>query len=480
MSFYKKIPHNTTHMKKQYENRIANIFSISDVLLSILSFVVAYFIRKYFFDRGLSYSEQYITLALLMLPMWYILFKFANLAEFNRTKSYSVLLFEYIIVVVIGMGILFLFIFAFKLDDISRVVLFIFGGLYLILLFTSKVLLYEYLKRFGKTDSARINALLIADKTSADFIKLLKNSNDWGYNIVSIATNTPEIEAEFGGDTKIIPHNEQIGHEIANQVIDEVIYCKNDFKQHEIKELIYSCQEVGVDFILNSEIFSMIANKAHLAYFGELPAMALKNTPSDRIALKIKHITDFLMAFFGLLLLSPVLLVVAVLIKVTSPGPVIFKQKRVGLRGREFSMYKFRTMVKNAEALKAKLEDQNEMDGPVFKIKNDPRLTPIGAFLRKTSIDEIPQFFNVLKGEMSIVGPRPPVPDEVKKYERWQIRRLSMRPGITCIWQVSGRNQIGFDDWMKMDLLYIDNWSLKLDLVLLFKTIRTIFERSGE
>jgi len=161
-------------------------------------------------------------------------------------------------------------------------------------------------------------------------------------------------------------------------------------------------------------------------------------------------------------------------------SPIFFKQKRVGLRGRTFYMYKFRTMVTNAEELQASLMKYNEADGPAFKIKNDPRITKIGGFLRKSGLDELPQFINVLIGDMSLVGPRPPVPDEVKQYERWQLRRLSMKPGITCTWQIKpNRNEISFEDWMKMDLQYIDNWSNKLDLMLFLKTIKTMIKGGG-
>jgi lipopolysaccharide/colanic/teichoic acid biosynthesis glycosyltransferase len=173
------------------------------------------------------------------------------------------------------------------------------------------------------------------------------------------------------------------------------------------------------------------------------------------------------------------MLFIAILIK-SDGGPVFFLQKRSGLNGRQFYCYKFRTMVVNAENLQSSLISQNEQKGPVFKIKNDPRITKVGQFLRKTSLDEIPQFINVLKGEMSVVGPRPPIPSEVKQYERWQNRRLSMKPGITCIWQVSGRNNIPFDQWMKMDMQYIDTWSLKLDFVILLKTLRTVVSGEGQ
>jgi exopolysaccharide biosynthesis polyprenyl glycosylphosphotransferase len=224
----------------------------------------------------------------------------------------------------------------------------------------------------------------------------------------------------------------------------------------------------------------MSATKAHLNHFDETPFLTFDNTPADHFAFRLKNTLSVMTAFFILLIWSPVMLTIAFLIKITSKGPVFFKQKRVGLRGRTFYMYKFRTMVANAEDLKNQLMDANEADGPVFKIKDDPRITRIGKFLRKSGLDELPQFFNVLIGDMSLVGPRPPIPAEVQQYERWQLRRLSMKPGITCTWQIKpNRNNISFEDWMKMDLQYIDNWSNKLDLVLFFKTIRTMIKGSG-
>jgi lipopolysaccharide/colanic/teichoic acid biosynthesis glycosyltransferase len=164
----------------------------------------------------------------------------------------------------------------------------------------------------------------------------------------------------------------------------------------------------------------------------------------------------------------------------TSKGPVVFKQARVGLRGRQFSLYKFRTMIVNAEKLKKDLEAENEMDGPVFKIKDDPRVTKLGRFLRRTGLDELPQLFNILKGEMSLIGPRPPLPSETTQYKRWQLRRLSIKPGLSCFWQIKpDRNNIKFEKWMELDLAYIDNWSLRLDFIILLKTIKTVFQRSG-
>jgi exopolysaccharide biosynthesis polyprenyl glycosylphosphotransferase len=199
-------------------------------------------------------------------------------------------------------------------------------------------------------------------------------------------------------------------------------------------------------------------------------------TKEDGIIYKYsKRLLDIICSLLGLIILSPILLIVAILIKLESKGPVIFSQKRVGLNENEFKMYKFRSMVENAEELKEKLAKQNEMSGPMFKMKEDPRVTKVGKFIRKTSIDELPQLINVLKGDMSLVGPRPSLPKEVEKFESWMLDRLSVKPGLTCYWQVSGRNNIDFQDWMKLDLQYVEDRSFLLDLKLIFKTFFVLF-----
>jgi exopolysaccharide biosynthesis polyprenyl glycosylphosphotransferase len=200
----------------------------------------------------------------------------------------------------------------------------------------------------------------------------------------------------------------------------------------------------------------------------------------DGLSMILKRCVDTLGAFAALILLSPVFVAVAIAVKFCSKGPVFFRQERVGINKRKFHIYKFRTMISDAEAMMPKLEQQNEMDGPVFKIKNDPRITPVGRFLRRTSIDELPQLFNVLIGEMSLVGPRPlPVRDFQGFNEDWQRRRFSVRPGITCLWQINGRNAITFEQWMKMDIQYLDEWSLWLDLKILALTIPAVLKGTG-
>ena len=205
----------------------------------------------------------------------------------------------------------------------------------------------------------------------------------------------------------------------------------------------------------------------------------LENIEENKENLKFYEIfkrgIDIIGAGSGLLLLSPVIAIVACAVKFTSKGPVFFSQKRVGKNGELFDMYTFRSMVVTAEELKEKLAHQNEMSGPMFKMKDDPRVTKVGKFIRKTSLDELPQLWNVLKGDMSLVGPRPSLPKEVAQFEKWMYKRLSVKPGLTCFWQVSGRNNIDFEDWMKLDIKYVDERNIWIDIKLIFKTVLVLF-----
>ena len=189
----------------------------------------------------------------------------------------------------------------------------------------------------------------------------------------------------------------------------------------------------------------------------------------------VKRISDIFLSLIGLIILSPILLIVAIAIKLESQGPLIFSQERVGKDRKNFKMYNFRSMVVNAEEIKKKLKHKNEMSGPMFKMKDDPRITRVGKFIRKTSIDELPQLVNVIKGDMSLVGPRPSLPEEVKEFEPWMMKRFEVKPGLTCYWQVNGRNKIGFEDWMKLDIYYVNNRSVAVDTKLIFKTFFVLF-----
>ena len=247
----------------------------------------------------------------------------------------------------------------------------------------------------------------------------------------------------------------------------------------EMQACIRTCERFGVPFAIPACEFRLErarVNESHAVSDGYLH---YRSTSGKSYEHGMKRLFDIVVSATALCLLLPLFAVLAVLIRITSRGPVLFRQVRVGLRGRHFNMLKFRSMVSDAESLRALLAKSNEQRGPVFKMMRDPRVTAVGRFLRKYSIDELPQLVNVLRGDMSIVGPRPPLPAEVEEYEAWQSRRLSVRPGLTCIWQVSGRNQISFEDWMYLDMRYIDHWSLGMDLSLIFRTVPAVLSGRG-
>jgi exopolysaccharide biosynthesis polyprenyl glycosylphosphotransferase len=259
-----------------------------------------------------------------------------------------------------------------------------------------------------------------------------------------------------------------------------VLYIKKKIITSEVRETARSCEELGVTFLLKYKDSKFNLTNAIKTDIADEKFLTFINIPHNPYPLAIKKIMDIIVSLMLIILFAPFLIAFGLLIKLTSPGPIIFKQARVGLRGRQFNLYKFRTMVSNAESIRKELGEMNEMDGPVFKIKDDPRITRVGKFLRNTGLDELPQLFNILKGEMSLIGPRPPLQSETIQYKRWQLRRLSVKPGLSCFWQIKpNRNSIKFEQWMEMDLAYIDNWSPRLDFIILLKTIKTVFLRSG-
>lgn len=468
-------------MVREREDLGSQIFGIIITAISLLSFVLAFFAVRAYSGTEIKYDTQYITVVLLIIPIWYYGINRTNLTKFYRAKDSIIIMLESGLFVLAGTGILAGFTILFQLNNINLSILLFFAAIDFLLLNLLIIFSYGYHKNLMDKGMNTRNVIVIADQNCVDFVEKLFLHKEWGYRIMAIISDAEIINEVFGTRVKVIDQTNSLSNLIKTHVVDEVLYCKNDIHQDEIKTLVYACEEIGVIFRLQSAFFQMASTKTHLSYYDDIPFLTFVNTPVNKAAHQWKFVVDIVASFFIILIWSPVLLFIALAIKFTSKGPVIFSQKRVGLRGREFNIYKFRTMVQDAEKLKALLEAQNEMDGPVFKIKNDPRITPIGRFLRKSGLDEIPQFFNVLKGDMSLVGPRPPLPKEVEQYERRQLRRLSMRPGITCIWQIApNRNSISFEEWMKLDLQYIDSWSLKIDFLLLFKTFQTVVRGSGQ
>jgi len=262
------------------------------------------------------------------------------------------------------------------------------------------------------------------------------------------------------------------------RIVDEIVFAVDSGRLADLEETLLLCEEEGVRTRIHMELFPHLHSRVHLERLENEQMLTFASAPHDEVRLMIKRGLDITIALGALAILWPLLLVIALLIRVNSPGPAIFRQERSGLNGRRFVLFKFRTMVKDAEAQKAALEHLN-VKQTAFKIPNDPRVTGVGKWLRRFSLDELPQLWNIVRGEMAIVGPRPPLPEEVDHYERWQRRRLRMRPGLTCLWALAGRDSLGFEDWMRLDLKYIDEWSLRLDWAIILGTLPRVLSGRG-
>lgn len=313
--------------------------------------------------------------------------------------------------------------------------------------------------------------------TARAIVRTMSAHPEWGYEFAGYVVDGEAPDAL--DRRKLLGDLDDLERLLKTAVLDEVIFAVPGERLPAIAELVLVCEELGVSARVCMDLFAArIATRAVEDLDG-IPLLALSTVPQDALALAAKRALDLAISFVALLVLSPLLAGVAIAIRLDSEGPVLFRQRRVGRNGREFTLLKFRSMYRDAEARLEVLKARNEATGPVFKMRDDPRVTRVGRFIRRTSIDEFPQFWNVLRGEMSVVGPRPPLPSEVQQYQRRHLRRLSVKPGITCTWQVSGRSGIGFDRWMELDLSYIDNWSLWRDFKILARTIPAVLSGRG-
>jgi exopolysaccharide biosynthesis polyprenyl glycosylphosphotransferase len=297
--------------------------------------------------------------------------------------------------------------------------------------------------------------------------------------VVGYLTTTKGEESASG--LPILGSFEELPQLLQTRIVaDEIIFSgAHRSNYQEFEPMVRLCEELGIRTRVAAEFFPASTSRVSLEFLEHLPLITFSTVPEHHIAIIAKRIVDFLVAAILLIVSSPLMLVTAALIKLTSPGPVFYSQVRCGRYGRRFRLVKFRTMVDGAEDKLWEIKHLNEMEGPVFKMRNDPRVTSVGRVLRQFSVDELPQVWNVIKGEMSMVGPRAPLPEEVENYTTKQRRRLSVKPGITCLWQVSGRNDIDFNKWMELDLHYIDNWSFWLDLRIMLMTIPAVFTGRG-
>lgn len=481
-------------MLREKSGLLLTVHKTIDVLLVVTAFLAAYFIKKYLLPgdlRGLTTWPNYYLILVLAIGLHYLAFQAFSMYSPYRNQTFGQIFNKIVKSVLCGTIALLFCLYLIHYHDISRLFITIFACTLTILLTISKATIYNTLKYHRKRDYNTRSVLIVGCKDMAvEMIKAILKNPGSGYKIMGcLQTNCKDkplpIGAEVYRGVKVIGPLSDYEAILTDKAVDELIFALRIETIDNINKIIHYAEELGInvrimpDFQIQRIMYRPETARIYLDQFVGMPTIALSSTTPREGELVIKTFIDYFAASLGLLVLSPLLLVIGVLIKTSSPGPVLFSQVRSGLNGRQFKMYKFRTMYQDAEQKLDELKEHNEMHGPVFKMKDDPRITPIGKFLRKTSLDELPQLINVLKSEMSLVGPRPPIPEEVEQYKPWQRRRLSMKPGLTCIWQVSGRNNIDFEDWMRLDLQYIDNWSLWLDMKLFALTIREVIIPNG-
>jgi exopolysaccharide biosynthesis polyprenyl glycosylphosphotransferase len=460
------------------------IFGLVDAMVLVLALFAAFAVRSFVAIPGL-YSglgvdlPTHTWLLTVGIPVYWLLayghklYDPAAMRGRASTAAALVWVFGYLT------AILGLAIFIFQVKTFSRAIFFLFLGIGLILLVAVRVTLEWLGKRTGRDAADLRSVLIVGTGPQAQEVreKLLAHE-ELGMHIVghlpgpfpAPMTVEPELIVGTLTDLKKI---------IEDRVVDDVVFAIPVVESLSCEREIGWCEEVGVTVHLRADLVRTLFARMYPTDLDGTPMLTVSATPRQPAALLLKRVIDLVASAAAIVVLSPAFLITAILVKATSRGPLFFRQTRVGLNGRLFTLYKFRSMYRDAEARRAALEDRNEMSGPVFKIKDDPRITPVGKWIRRFSIDEIPQFWNVLFGDMSLVGPRPPIPEEVRKYERWQRRRLSMKPGITCLWQVSGRNAVDFENWMRLDLAYIDTWSLRLDVQILLRTVPVVLTARG-
>ncbi|MEM1082936.1 MAG: sugar transferase [Verrucomicrobiota bacterium] len=375
----------------------------------------------------------------------------------------------------------------FSVKSINNVNIFLFWGGVTVAGVLTRLLVRMFLMGARKSGyNYRFLLVIGANERSRELAERIERSPELGYKLVGFVAETDEAAGEWreldDPRRRVLGTLDNLKDVLTSQEIrvDEMMVCLPvEARFTDIARIVKHARDLGVVLRLLPDLDdSSLLRKMHVE---ELDGECVITMFRERLLfqLLLKRMADIAISVIALTVLSPLMFLVAVIIKITSPGPVFFSQKRVGMNKRAFKLFKFRSMVVDAEAKKAELAHLNEIDGPAFKMAHDPRITRIGAFIRKTSIDELPQLLNVLRGEMSLVGPRPPLPEEVDEYEWLFRRRLSVKPGITCVWQVSGRNNISFERWMEMDHEYIENWSLLLDFKILLQTIPAVLLRRG-
>ncbi|MBP1619565.1 MAG: Undecaprenyl-phosphate galactosephosphotransferase [Acidobacteria bacterium] len=458
-----------------------------DELLTAASFLAAHQLRSQLgpvllpsvFPGGLYPLSTYLPLLPFVLVVWGLLLTALRAAAPGEAFSLPREIGRVLRAVALGVLVVAAAGYLLRLEFVSRPFLLLFGVTSALAMTLARVL--ERRTRWGRRllrAPERVVVVVGCDDDAVALAGRIAAHRDWGFTVRGLVDADGCGRTEVGG-LPVLATVDRLPDLLASEVIDEVVLAVAPRQLGDQEDLLLRCQELGVRVRVALRPFAHLAPRLEVERFDGVPLLTFATMPTATLALFVKRVFDVVVAALGLVVLLPLWLLIAVAIRLSSAGPVLFRQVRCGLRGRRFVLLKFRTMVEDADQRRAEVDHLNVMDGPVFKAPDDPRVTGLGRWLRRSSLDELPQLVNILRGDMSLVGPRPPLPDEVVRYQPWQRRRLAMKPGLTCLWQVSGRSALDFATWMELDLAYIDSWSLWLDLKILARTVPAVLRGHG-
>lgn len=468
-------------MFEEKSNEIRRRIVTLDVACTVASFLAAYAIWQ--FVSPDNFSQFFSHVALLPFIIAVLMYFLTNFDAYRSPRLTGLFDYGWAVLksVVLGLGVVLVLLFFLKIQYVSRAVILIFALLDLWALGMARYYVVWYFRRSLRRGRNQLRVLIIGTGSRAKrFTEVFKDNTEWGIHVVGFLDPDPALLGQQLFESSVIGTVGDIGKVLKENVIDEVIVAIPRSMLPRVDRIAAACQEEGVRFGVMVDMFDMSVPRMKFTVLEGLPLLTMEPVAQDEGKLMVKRLMDLVVTLFAMPALLPVLAAIAVAIRLDSAGPAFFIQQRVGLNKRRFPMFKFRTMVQGADAMIKQIEHLNEAEGPIFKIANDPRVTKVGRFLRRTSLDELPQLINVLRGEMSLVGPRPMSERDVDLFDQGiQRKRFSVKPGVTCLWQVSGRSNLPFTKWLELDLRYIDQWSLGLDVKILLKTLPVVLKGTG-
>ena len=455
-----------------------------DGLLINVSFILAYYLRfkilLFIVPPTMPVFEQYLSMLVFVTLIWLAVFKLIGLYEEKKFTAVidelAMLFWGITLSCLVLLGMLFLY----RELWFSRLMIVNAWWVSFILMGVTRILIFEA-NRFLHFRGVGIRNTLIlgAGEMGRTLAFKMLQDKGLGYRVVGYLDDDPVKIGKHYHDLLVMGGLSLVKDVVRGRRIDEVVIASSKIPAEKVLDIITECERFGIEFKIVPGILELIASRVDADELAGVPLLTVSEIRLKGFNAAVKRGADIIFSLLGLVLLSPLFLLFAILVKLTSPGPVFFAQERIGLDGISFPMFKFRSMIKDADRLFPQLEPLSEVDGCLFKMKDDPRITSLGKFMRRFSIDELPQLLNVFLGHMSLVGPRPPLPREVVKYSAWHKKRLRVRPGITGPWQVSGRSLLPFEDMVRLDIYYIENWSLWLDFKILLRTIPVVLLGSG-